>query len=246
MCLTQPGRLENGSIRSTKPAQEFLIYLPPCYDQQTAERYPVLYLLHGQTYTDSQWVGLGAVTAADVLIRSGAARPFIIVFPDDRYWNLPPGPQFGHRLVDTLVPFIDQNYRTLADRDHRSLGGLSRGGGWAIHMLLTHYDLFGSIGLHSPVIFEDDAGILERLVTAVPADSWSRLWIDGGDRDGGLGDILAFETLLTEYEVPHEWRMYAGDHTNPYWQAHVIEYLQWYADGFGVPNAQVPSATSRP
>lgn len=245
-CLAQSGRLDNGAIQSTKPAQEFLIYLPACYDQQAGVRFPVLYLLHGQTYTDSQWVDLGAATAADHLINSGAAPPFIIVFPDDRYWNLPPGPQFGQRLVDDLIPFVDQSYRTFADRGHRSLGGLSRGGGWAIHMLLTHFELFGSIGLHSPVIFDSDGADLQRLVAAVPAGSWPRLWIDAGDLDGGLGDVQAFETLLTEYEVPHEWRMYVGDHTNPYWQAHVSEYLQWYADGFGVPGAQVPTPTSQP
>ena len=59
-CLTQPGHVNNGEIDSTNPPQLFLIYLPPCYDQKTNQRYPVLYLLHGQTYIDDQWVRLGA------------------------------------------------------------------------------------------------------------------------------------------------------------------------------------------
>ena len=63
-CLTSPGRVEEGSLNSTKPPQEFLIYLPPCYDEKTDQRYPVLYLLHGQTYTDDQWIRLGAVSDA--------------------------------------------------------------------------------------------------------------------------------------------------------------------------------------
>jgi enterochelin esterase-like enzyme len=229
---------------SANPAQLFLIYLPPCYDQKTDERYPVLYLLHGQTYIDDQWVRIGAATAADNLILSGRSMPFLIVFPDDRYWNLPPGPRFGDRLIHDLIPYIDKNYRTLADRDHRALGGLSRGGGWAVHLMLTHYELFGMVGLHSPVIFEDDAAIIQRLVKAVPSASWPRLWIDAGDRDADLGKIRALENLLTDYEVAHEWHMYAGDHTETYWHAHVVEYLQWYAAGWQADGS--PSATSTP
>ncbi len=227
-----------------KPPQQFVVYLPPCYDQEMDRRYPVLYLLHGQTSTDTQWVDLGAPEAADDLIRSGTAAPFIMVFPDDRYWNLSAGSGFGDRLIHEIIPYIDQNFRTLTDRYDRALGGLSRGGGWSIHVLLTRYDLFGSIGLHSPVIFDDDNAILQRLVAAVPANAWPRLWLDAGDRDGGLGQVETFESLLTAYEVPHEWHMYTGDHTNPYWQAHVSEYLQWYADGFAAVLSQDPNATA--
>ncbi|HKI52579.1 MAG TPA: hypothetical protein VJ987_00525, partial [Anaerolineales bacterium] len=69
-CLTQPGRVEEGLLESTKPPQAYFIYLPPCYDEKTDTRYPVLYLLHGQTYTDDQWIRLGAVDALDNLIFS--------------------------------------------------------------------------------------------------------------------------------------------------------------------------------
>jgi len=90
-CITQPGRVEAGKLESTNPAQEYFIYLPPCYDEKTDERYPALYLLHGQTYTYDQWIRLGAVDVIDDLILSGESMPFIIVFPDDRYWNLQAG-----------------------------------------------------------------------------------------------------------------------------------------------------------
>ena len=233
-CLNQPGSVRSGALETSKPAQQYLIYLPPCYDEMTQEHYPVLYLLHGQTYIDDQWVRLGAATVADKLIHSGQASPFIIVFPDDRYWNLPPGSGFGDRLINNVIPFIDLNFRTIPDRQHRALGGLSRGGGWAIHMLLTHYGLFGIIGLHSPVIFEDDASVLERLVSAVPSNSWPHLWMDAGDHDGELGNITMFETMLTDYQVPHEWHLYGGDHTEKYWSTHITEYLQWYAQQFAV------------
>ncbi len=245
-CLTQPGTVQNGEIDTTKPPQLFLIYLPPCYGQQTNLRYPVLYLLHGQTSIDDQWVRMGAPTTADTLIHSGQVAPFIMVFPDDRYWNLPAGPAFGDRLVNLIVPYIDSHYRTLADAQHRALGGLSRGGGWAIHMILTEYTLFGIVGLHSPVIFDVDNAVLDTEMSEVPSSAWPRIWMDGGDRDGGLGDIRRFESLLSAYDVPHEWHLYSGDHTEPYWEAHLREYLIWYTQQFAAGDGSAASRTPTP
>ncbi len=227
-CLTQPGRVDSGQLDTVKPPQLFMIYLPPCYDQQPSARYPVLYLLHGQGSTNDQWIRLGATVAADQLIHSGAALPFIIVFPDDRYWNLPPGPGFGDRLINLVIPAIDLQYRTLSDAPHRALGGLSRGGGWTVELGLKHYNLFGALGMHSPAIFVDDNPYVEDWIRAVPMNSWPRIWIDAGDLDKERGSITYFEGLLTYYGIPHEWHMYTGDHSEAYWQAHLIEYLQWY------------------
>jgi enterochelin esterase-like enzyme len=245
-CLTAPGSVTRHALDNGKPAQEMLIYLPPCYERDTAERYPVLYLLHGQTFQDDQWVRLGAAVAADNLIHRGEAPPFIIVFPDDRYWNLPPGDSFGDRLISLVIPYIDNTYRTRTERQYRAIGGLSRGGGWAAQQLLRRYDMFGMVGLHSPVIFNDDAAVLERLIPVVPADAWPRLWMDAGDRDGDLGSIRRFEDLLTYYRVPHEWHIYSGDHTEAYWQAHVTQYLRWYAEGFEALSVDPDTATPTP
>jgi enterochelin esterase-like enzyme len=246
-CLNQPGRVLQGAVETTSPAQEFLIYLPPCYDQETDQRYPSLYLLHGQLQTDDEWVvHLGAATAADDLIHSGAAAPFIVVFPDDRYWNLQAGSGFGDRLINALIPYIDQHFRTLDDRDHRALGGLSRGGGWTVKLGLVHYDMFGALGLNSPAIFTEDSPYLERWVRAIPPGSWPRVWIDAGDRDKELGSVKQFENLLSYYEIPHEWRMYTGDHSETYWRAHVSEYLQWYADGWKAGSGEGESPTPQP
>ncbi len=231
-CLVQPGRLDEGVLETTKPPQQYLIYLPPCYDQVQNLRYPVLYLLHGQTYTDDQWVRLGAVSAADQLILSGEVPPFIIVFPDDRYWNLSAGPEFGARLLDSLLPYIDASYRTLADRDHRALGGLSRGGGWTVRLGLTHPELFGALGLHSPAVFEDDGPLLSAWIKAIPAASFPRLWLDVGDRDKDLGAVRQLERILSGLDVVHEFHLYSGDHTEAYWGRHVEEYLRWYASAW--------------
>jgi enterochelin esterase-like enzyme len=217
-------------LQATVPPQEYLIYLPPCYDEMPEMRYPVLYLLHGQTYTDDQWVRLGAVTVADQLILQDGAAPFIIVFPDDRYWNVQAGPGFGQRLVDSLIPYIDQNYRTLADREHRAIGGMSRGAGWALRLGLRRWELFGTLGLHSLAVFGDDRPFLDDWLEAIPPESWPNIFIDTGESDQELGFNALFEDLLTQRGIPHEWHLYPGAHDELYWRAHVEEYLHWYVE----------------
>ena len=236
-CLAQPGHVDSGKLESTNPPQEYLIYLPPCYDSTDA-RYPVLYLLHGQTYTHDQWIRLGAVDIIDDLILSDESVPFIVVFPDDRYWNLPPGPGFGQRLIETLIPYIDENYRTLDDRDQRAIGGLSRGAGWALRLGFTRWDLFGSIGLHSPAVLQKDASQIDNWLADIPASSQPRVFMDIGDNDPELSMAVNIESQFNEYGLIHEWHLYSGGHTEDYWSAHVEEYIRWYAEEWNKALAQ--------
>ena len=221
--------MEEDKLDSTDPPQQFLIYLPPCYNEKTDQHYPVLYLLHGQTYTDDQWLRLGAVDVIDDLILSGESIPFIIVFPDDRYWNLPAGPGFGQRLVDHLIPYIDLTYQTITDRNHRAIGGMSRGAGWALQVSLTRWDLFGTIGLHSLAVLQKDASRIPKWLADIPPSSRPRVFMDIGDNDPELTMAQLVEAQFSEYGLSHEWHLYSGAHTEEYWSAHVEEYLQWYA-----------------
>ena len=235
-CLTQPGRVDKGVLASTKPPQEYFIYLPPCYDEKTEEHYPVLYLLHGQTYTDDQWLRLGAVDAVNGLILSGESMPFIIVFPDDRYWYAEEsGSGFGDRLVDSLIPHIDEIYRTIPNRNHRAIGGMSRGAGWALRLGLTRWELFGTIGLHSLAVLQTDGSYVEAWLKEIPASSYPTIFMDIGDNDRELGMSRLVEAEFNNYEILHEWHLYSGAHTEEYWSAHVQEYIQWYAEGWNNP-----------
>ncbi len=230
-CLTQPGRVDKGVLDSTKPAQEYFIYLPPCYNEKRDKRYPILYLLHGQTYKADQWIRLGAVTAVDNLILSGESLPFIIVFPDDRYWySKDSGGTFGNRLVDDLIPYIDQTYRTLPDRDHRAIGGLSRGSGWALRLGLTRWELFGYIGLHSLAVLEKDGDSLEDWLDAIPVSSYPTIYMDIGTSDPELGRAKLIQETFTKFKISNELHISPGFHDEEYWSAHVDEYLRWYAD----------------
>ena len=233
--LTQPGRVDEGLLETTNPPQAYFIYLPPCYDEKTDKRYPVLYLLHGQTYTADQWIRLGAADALDNLILSGETQPFIIVFPDDRYWNLPPGAGFGQRLINDLIPYIDSTYRTLPDRNHRAIGGLSRGGGWALRLGFTRWDLFSVIGLHSPAVLQGDASQIAKWIAGIPPAYRPSLFMDIGERDQEWRMAVAIEAQFTENGLAHEWRLYSGTHTEEYWSAHVEEYIRWYAEQWATP-----------
>jgi len=228
-CLSRPGRVDSGTVDSTEPPQEYLIYLPPCYDEQTDQRYPVLYLLHGQTYTADQWIRLGAVDALDKLILSGKASPFIIVFPNDRYWYTETGSGFGDRVADALIPFIDDHYRTNPNREQRAIGGMSRGAGWALRLGLSHWDQFSIIGLHSLAIFQGDASRIEKWLTNIPASSYPVIFMDIGDNDPELANARKAESLFNDHGLSHEWHLYSGAHTEEYWRAHVQEYIAWYA-----------------
>jgi len=227
-CLTEPGLLKQDAVPTTKPPQDFIIYLPPRYENDVNARFPVLYLLNGQTYNEDQWVRLGAPVIADQLIHSNQSLPFIMVFPDDRYWNSAAGPGFGNRFINDLIPYVDKNYRTLADRKYRFLGGLSRGGGWTVQLGFEHPELFGALGLHSPAIFKDDAPYVERFVQDIPLENRPRLWLDIGDSDMELARALVLEDILTRNDYFHEFHRFAGDHTEVYWNAHVEKYLRWY------------------
>jgi enterochelin esterase-like enzyme len=230
--------VEKEALDAFKPAQEFLVYLPPCYDEKTDERYPVLYLLHGQTYTDDQWIRLGAVQALDQLILSGESKPFIVVFPDDRYWNLVAGPGFGKRLIEDIIPYIDSTYRTIPDRDHRAIGGMSRGAGWSLRLGFTHWELFGIIGLHSLAVLQKDANKLGAWIANIPPASRPLIFMDIGDRDTELIMAQQIEAQFTEYDIVHEWHLYGGAHTEEYWGAHTEEYIRWYAEQWNASTTQ--------
>lgn len=232
-CLDRGGRIESGTLRTDllRLPLEFRVYLPPCYAQETGRRYPVLYLIHGQNYNDDQWDRLGVDETADRLIASGKAPPFIVVMPRDRAWTQPNENNFGRAVAENLIPWIDSHYRTQATRQGRAVGGLSRGAGWAIHLGLSRWELFGSIGAHSLPVFWTDLPHLRQWMNAIPPDALPRIYLDLGDKDRPQISKSArwFEQLLTDRGIPHEWHLYPGYHEEAYWEAHVEEYLRWYS-----------------
>lgn len=146
-----------------------LVYLPPGYDTQTKQRYPVLYLQHGGGEDETGWIRQGRANfILDNLIAKGQAKPMIVVMAygyarragqkDPDLTSVPFGsPEamkamqdmastFEDDVTQVLIPFIDKTFRTLTDRDNRAMAGLSMGGMQTFQITLNHLDLFSHIG----------------------------------------------------------------------------------------------------
>src|SRR5689334_8340985 len=146
-----------------------LVYLPPGYDAQTKTRYPVLYLQHGGGEDETGWIRQGhADFILDNLIAAKRAKPMIIVMAYGyarRAGQAPPDMSskpfgsadmlkamqemasvFEDDVTQALIPFVDATFRTLPDREHRAMAGLSMGGIQTFQVTLNHLDLFAYIG----------------------------------------------------------------------------------------------------
>lgn len=213
---------------------EFYIYLPPCYDAFPDQHYPVIYLIHGQSFRQDQWERLGVDELADEKIPTGEYPPFIVVMPRDWIWTQPSEDPFDEALIEELIPHIDTTYRTIPDREHRAVGGLSRGASWAVHLGLVHWDLFGAIGAHSLPVFWEDTPFIDNWVAEIPEGQLPRIYVDIGDRDRAEIQDSTFWFLeqLDEMDIPHEWHYFVGYHDEDYWSSHLDEYLLFYTEGW--------------
>ena len=233
VCRETKGRIVKESLDTDllRYPLEFRIYLPACYAIDSDHHYPVLYLFHGQGFKNDQWDRIGADESADLLIAHGDIPPIIIVMPYDRSGGQPSESQFGKAVVDELVPFVDRTYRTIANREYRAVGGLSRGGGWAIYFGLRYYVFFGAIGGHSPAVFFSDAEEMRKILDSIPSRMIPRIYLDIGERDRPeiLRAALWFEQVLDEKSINHEWHLFSGYHNEDYWKDHMAQYLRWYA-----------------
>ena len=215
----------------------FRVYTPPCFDPQAKTKYPVLYILHGQSFNEDQWDRLGMDEAADQLINSGTIAPLIIVMPRETYYLQDPKISgYGEALVAELLPWIDTKFPTLPDRQTRAIGGLSRGAGWAMRLGLKYPDLFGSIGGHSLAQFDGDYFRVPGWRKKTSDENLPRIYLDIGLLDFVKDTARLFETRLPEYSYPHEWHLNTGTHNEAYWSEHVDEYLIWYNQAWDSPS----------
>jgi len=238
--------------KSSDTNRRCFVYTPPDYDQDPSKRFPVLYLQHGMGEDETGWGNQGhANLIMDNLIAEGKTRPFIIVMENGggslgfgggrgTRGEAPggaggPGGRGGRGggfnfgvfqrvLIDDLIPFIDANYRTIANQPHRAMAGLSMGGMQTRTITMANLDKFSHIGLFSggsiaPTNITDLAAFKEK-VKVVFVGYGSRE-VDpsnrrgGGGRGGFGGDPKASADALKEaginshyYVSPqtaHEW-----------------------------------------
>ncbi len=241
------GAVLERSFRSEALGREipYLVYLPPGFGQ-TAERYPVLYILHGRGGARIDWVVSGLLDAADRGMQSGDTTRMIIVFPEgyDGYWtnHAGTGAGWGDYVVRDLVAHVDATYPTVPRASARAIGGESMGGWGALHHAFSHPEVFGVVGAHSPALRPDD-GTLAFLGTGVefarkdpialarllPANVALKVWVDTGRDDPWMSRATLLHTILTERGVAHTWNVFPGDHSWTFWRAHVAEYVRFYS-----------------
>lgn len=137
-----------------EPSQTW-VYTPPGYDAAGSQRYPVVYLFHGEPGSSADWFTAGDVAhTADVLIHGGLIPPVVLVAPDltspgtDDTECLdstrPGGPQVETHVLD-VVSYVDAHYATQADPEHRVAAGMSMGAYCAVDQGLRHQDVYGAI-----------------------------------------------------------------------------------------------------
>ena len=151
--------------KSTGISRRAFVYTPPDYYKDQSIRYPVLYLQHGWGENEYGWPNQGkANLIMDNLIAHAKTKPFIIVMTYGMTNQVKIGglgtfdiKPFQTVLVDELIPYIDANFRTLADQPNRAMAGLSMGGFETRLITLENLDTFSHIGLFSGgSISEDD------------------------------------------------------------------------------------------
>lgn len=228
-----------------------LVYTPPAYDSQPKQRYPVLYLQHGGGEDESGWTRQGKANfILDNLIASGKAKPMIVVMangyarragqPAPNLAGKPFGsPEmrkamqdmmsaFEDDMTQALIPFIDSTFRTISDRDHRAMAGLSMGGMQTFHVTFDHLELFSYIGGFSGAanVFATGSGKLDpkTAFNGAMADpnAFSKrvhlLWIGVGtdEPDRMKRGIEQLHTALDQANIRHVF--YESPGTNHEWQ----------------------------
>jgi len=215
-----------------------LVYLPPSYYKDTQKTYPVFYLISGTTDTEEVYYKVGRVNyILDNLIAEGKAKEMIVVLP---YGNpnklVPQKPQadmpatrfgndvFSNDLVGDLMPYIEQTYRTINDREHRAIGGFSRGGNQGLYNGLSNLDKFSYLCSYSSFTSTDIPNVYDN---AKETNSKINLfWLGVGTDDFLYGNARDYTEFLdkkgirsvkeyTHDKFGHTWMnaKYFLDHT---------------------------------
>jgi enterochelin esterase family protein len=132
------------------------VYTPPGYELST-QKYPVFYLLHGAGDNDDAWTSVGrAGFILDNLIAAGRAKPMIVVMPAGHTSQAGFGGgnpsamnEFVNDFTNDVMPYVEKNYRVIADRAHRAIAGLSMGGSQTLNIAIPNQEKFAYIGVYS-------------------------------------------------------------------------------------------------
>ncbi|MCD8282927.1 MAG: esterase [Prevotella sp.] len=230
-------------------SRRMAVYTPAGYDENGDTRYPVFYLLHGMGGDEEAWPALGrAAQILDNLIAQGKAEPMIVVMPNG---NISQEAAPGEGSVGLVVPsserstamegsfetafpdivnYVDSHYRTIADKHHRAIAGLSMGGFHSLHISKYFPDMFDYVGLFSAAItpfdgvrspvYEDFEGRLRIQFEKKPA----LYWIGIGNDDFLYEANKEYRSLLDKGGYPYTYFESDGGHIWRNWRLYLSEF----------------------
>lgn len=245
-----PGGVAHHHFRSPSMKIDvgYSIYLPPEYAKDTQARFPVVYWLHGGG--GNELTGAPAIApAADQAIRAGELPPMIIVFINGGpawHYDEPATGQLGETaFINELIPLVDRTYRTIADRNHRAIEGMSMGGRATTRGIFKHPELFCSaaplaagFGNEQKAVdagqhLDNNVFFLAKKYAANPVTP-VRLLLVIGTKDFNYPSNLAYLKFLEELKLPFEQIILEGvSHSNPEYYAQLkVATLKFHAESF--------------
>lgn len=171
-------RVDTVRSRALGIAKQYVIHLPRSYYRDTTRRFPVVYYLHGLGGDEWNWVRLGRLPEVADSIATAGRGEVIVVMPDgdDGWWTTwntlgdqrrcladrtrieraasycVPWPHYDDYVARDLVSHVDARWRTMPERAHRGIAGLSMGGLGAVSLALAYPDVFAVAASHSGVL----------------------------------------------------------------------------------------------
>ncbi len=222
--------------KTLKTTRRLHVWTPAGYEK-SADRLPVLYLIHGGGDTDNSWPGVGcAGFILDNLMAEGKMKPMIVVMPNGSIKaNSLEGevPLFEEDLIGSIIPYIEQNYRVLADKDHRAMAGLSMGGMETLETMLKDYDKFGWFWVLSsgwfanqPKQYEAYQAQLNKIATGFNSGVHQLVFTQGGPEDIAYNNCKAMLKLFDKAGIKYQYTEAPGGHTWYTWRNNLHDLAQ--------------------
>ena len=216
-----------------------VVYTPPGYDKNASAKYPVFYLISGTTDTEETWFKVGRTNLIlDNLIAEGKAKPMIIVMPygnpaatiaAQKGGGKPADPagresadavnrsrQFEDDLIKNIIPYVEKNYRAIANKDSRAIGGFSRGGGQTLRAAFGNMDKFSWICCYAAYLTQQEIEKTYQSLVDNPDNTNKQLklfWVGIGNEDFLYNQTAEFLNYLKTKKVNYKSLVTGGGHT---------------------------------
>ena len=234
-------RIKRYFSRVTNSWRQCYVYTPPAYDSSTTTKYPVLYLLHGGGEDERGWSQQGKTDLIlDNLIAAKKANPMIIVMMDGNFsgggmagFGEQSLKTFENEIRQSVIPFIENNFRTETGAKNRALAGLSLGGLQTLYAGIKNTDLFSYLGVFSSGWFTNQPALSDpqylfmKNNASTINNNLKSLWISmGGKEDIAYANCKTMLLRFDEMNIKYLYSEYPGGHTWPVWRNNLFNFAQ--------------------